>query len=547
MSNGDPLTDSARGYLSQESKRRFTLVAGILGAVFFVAQFALPMLIVFLIMVPMMAGHVASVANLEGAALWNGELWFVEQSVNLNWRDPERSATQSALKHVRLTDLSAAGPSIPLGSAADESSPTLLPLGGRLWVIGSETVAYYENVTLTRLGRANQPPGSSRPFVYQGLPAVISRGTHQTLATLRAEGGSPEWTTREFALGLPPDRGSLRTLQAVEADGRLHLFAELCTEEPTHCSLNYREAEAGTWLAVAEADCSCMSWTAVVSGSRPAVVISERERGRKKRLALVTIANGAPQRKHIEVEAGRLAWSRWRALPLEGHLVLVSEGMPGSLSLAEVADGHVVRSVRRAGSFPFGPGMVPLMVVPQLLPALLSLILALVLTGQMRRHRVQGYAFEGTRRAFASLWQRALAQLVDLVPLGAGFLLPLVWIWRFFSDPESLVDSGPLFPLWILGLFAVAFVCALLVLVAFSYLEGRFGKTPGKWLLGIRVLGTDLKPCGFGRALLRNLLTFVDGFFNFLVGALLVALTENWQRLGDLAARTIVVTDERPE
>ena len=83
------------------------------------------------------------------------------------------------------------------------------------------------------------------------------------------------------------------------------------------------------------------------------------------------------------------------------------------------------------------------------------------------------------------------------------------------------------------------------MLVAYSYLEGRFGKTPGKWLVGIRVLGTDLRPCGFGRALLRNLLTFVDGFFNFLVGVLLVALTENWQRLGDLAARTIVVADSK--
>jgi len=117
-------------------------------------------------------------------------------------------------------------------------------------------------------------------------------------------------------------------------------------------------------------------------------------------------------------------------------------------------------------------------------------------------------------------------------------------MWRLFSDPESVVEHGPLFPLWLLGLFAAAFVCGLLVLVVYSYFEGRFGKTPGKWLLRIRVLGTDLRPCGFGRALLRNLLTFVDGFFNFLVGALLVALTENWQRLGDLAARTIVVTDD---
>ncbi len=546
MTSQGPLTDSARGYLSEESKRRFTLVAGILGAVFFVAQFALPMLIMFLVMVPMMLGNVAAVADLEQAALWNGQLWFVEQTVKVNWRDPERSAAQRALKHVRLDDLSSAGPSIPLDSAASQTSTSLLAAGNRLWVIGTDTIAYYENGTLTRLGRVSRPKGASRPFIYQGVPAVLSRGA-QALSTLRLEGGSPEWITRELALELPAERGSLRTIQAVEAGGRLHLLAELCTEDPTRCSLNYRESRAAAWLVVAEDDCSCMSWTAIAIGSQPAVVLSEREGGREKGLSVVTIVDGAPQRRPVPVESRRLAWGRWLALPLGDHLLLVTEGMPGSLSLTEVADGRVIRSARKQGAFPFGPGMPLLMVIPQLLPALLSLILALVLTGQMRRHRIQAYAFEGTRRAFASLWRRALAQLVDLVPLGAGFLLPLLWVWRLFSDPERLVDSGPMFPFWFLGLFAGAFVCALLVLVAFSWLEGRFGKTPGKWLLRIRVLGTDLRPCGFGRALLRNLLTFVDGFFNFLVGALLVALTENWQRLGDLAARTIVVTDETPE
>ena len=123
----------------------------------------------------------------------------------------------------------------------------------------------------------------------------------------------------------------------------------------------------------------------------------------------------------------------------------------------------------------------------------------------------------------------------------------MLWMWRMFSDPEEFLEQrGFGFMLSFFGLFAAAFVCGLLVLVAYSYFEGRSGKTPGKWLLGIRVLGTDLRPCGFGRALLRNLLTFADGFFGFLVGALLVALTENWQRLGDLAARTIVVVDEKP-
>jgi uncharacterized RDD family membrane protein YckC len=144
------------------------------------------------------------------------------------------------------------------------------------------------------------------------------------------------------------------------------------------------------------------------------------------------------------------------------------------------------------------------------------------------------------------LWQRALAQLVDLIPFVAGFALPMVWMWRMFSDPEALFESGFAFPFKMFGAVIGALVWTLAVFVAYSSLEGRFGKTPGKWLVGIRVLGTDLKPCGFGRAFLRNLLTMVDGFFNFLVGALLVALTENWQRLGDMAARTIVVVDRKP-
>ena len=80
-----------------------------------------------------------------------------------------------------------------------------------------------------------------------------------------------------------------------------------------------------------------------------------------------------------------------------------------------------------------------------------------------------------------------------------------------------------------------------LCLFIFSALEGGRGQTLGKWIVGIKVVGTDLRPCGFGRALIRNLLKCADGFFNFMVGVLLVALTHNWQRVGDLAARTVVV------
>ena len=546
--SADPVTESANGYLSLESKRRFTVVAGILGALFFLAQFVLPMLLMFLVMMPTMLGNAIATADLDQAALWRNELWFVERTPKLNWRDPEASTTLAALRHVKLVDLEPVGPAIPLELGRKDGSPALLSIGDRLWLIGADSVGYYEAGALVPLRDGRRPPRATRPFAYQGRPAVITTGKSPTLATLAADGGRAEWTARDFPLGLPPESGSLQSLQAIEVNGRLHLIAELCTEEPQQCSLSYREAEHETWSPLVADGCSCASWNAIAWKSRPAVVISERQSGGERALTLVAIGDGGVERQRLELTGKQksLDWSRWRALSLDDRLLLASSGMPGSLTLAEVADGRVVRSVKKSGSFPFGPNMMLLMLVPQLLPLLLSLVLALVLTGQMRRHRVPDYVLEGSRRQFATLWQRALAQLVDAVPLVAGLALPMIWMWRLFSDPEELVEErGFGFMLWFFGLSAAALVCGLLVLVAYSYFEGRSGKTPGKWLLGIRVLGTDLRPCGFGRALLRNLLTFADGFFSFLVGALLVALTENWQRLGDLAARTIVVADEK--
>ncbi len=547
MSSASPFSESAHGYLSDGSKRRFTVVAGMLGAVFFLIQFLLPMLFAFLVMMPTMLGREFATAEPDQARLWRDELWFIERTTKINWRDPERSPAALELRRVRHTDISDAGPAVPLQAAARDSSPALLPIGDRLWVLEADAVSYYEGGAVTRLTGVRHPSRASRPFVYQGRPAVLSLRPSPALATLQVEGSRAEWTARELPLGLPADAGSLRAVQAVEASGRLYLFAELCTEEPDRCSLNYRQQEQAEWLPLAEDACSCASWIALALGGRPAVVFSEQGEGRANRFTVATVTASGVKQDRIEVEGGSLGWTRWGALPQGSRLLLLSEGMPGSLRLVEVADGRVVRSLRRQGSFVFGPNMMLLMVIPQILTVLLSLALAFLLTVQMRRHRVQDYLFAGERRAFASLWSRALAQLVDLVPLAAGSLVPVVAMWGTLSDPESLIESGPFsFFLTFMGLFLAGFLWGLLVLAAFSYFEGRFGKTPGKWLLGIRVLGTDLRPCGFWRAALRNLLTFVDGFFNFLVGTLLVALTENWQRLGDLAARTVVVVDEKP-
>jgi len=69
------------------------------------------------------------------------------------------------------------------------------------------------------------------------------------------------------------------------------------------------------------------------------------------------------------------------------------------------------------------------------------------------------------------------------------------------------------------------------------------GQTPGKRLLGIVVINDDLTPVTLGSSLLRNLLRTVD-FLPLLYVAGLVTMLSNqrFQRLGDLAAGTLVIS-----
>ena len=56
-----------------------------------------------------------------------------------------------------------------------------------------------------------------------------------------------------------------------------------------------------------------------------------------------------------------------------------------------------------------------------------------------------------------------------------------------------------------------------------------------------RVVKSDLKPCGIGRGLLRNLVRPLDFLGTFMVGMVVIAVTAKWQRLGDIAADTVVI------
>jgi uncharacterized RDD family membrane protein YckC len=124
---------------------------------------------------------------------------------------------------------------------------------------------------------------------------------------------------------------------------------------------------------------------------------------------------------------------------------------------------------------------------------------------------------------------------------------------------DGLLKGVILFALWIVS-GAVAsdgggFFVALLIIASFLVFWGydvafetlASGRTPGKRAAGLRVVRLGGEPVGFLASAVRNLLRVVDmqpGFL-YAVGALSILFSQRNQRLGDLAAGTLVVRERR--
>lgn len=95
-----------------------------------------------------------------------------------------------------------------------------------------------------------------------------------------------------------------------------------------------------------------------------------------------------------------------------------------------------------------------------------------------------------------------------------------------------------------IGLCAIAlFLINWWYMVLFEVLDQ--GRTPGKRILGLRVVEDDGTPIGWASSLTRNLLRFVDMLpFGYSIGALTCLNHPMFKRLGDLAAGTLVIHDD---
>ncbi|MFH1723526.1 MAG: RDD family protein [Elusimicrobiota bacterium] len=134
----------------------------------------------------------------------------------------------------------------------------------------------------------------------------------------------------------------------------------------------------------------------------------------------------------------------------------------------------------------------------------------------------------------AKITDRFIAYLADLLPFGVGYYLSLyALVFRLGALPNTI------------EVWRGAFVAWLALYLLYQALGNRLGATPGKKLLGIRVVGRDGRALGLGRSVVRA--------FGYLVSTPLMNLGFLWSLFHpesrawhDLMAGSVVV-EARPK
>jgi uncharacterized RDD family membrane protein YckC len=136
--------------------------------------------------------------------------------------------------------------------------------------------------------------------------------------------------------------------------------------------------------------------------------------------------------------------------------------------------------------------------------------------------------------AYVGLWRRFCAAMADgmlmwIVVIGLSVMLGVVFDAKKDRDEASVV-----------GMILLVVIIGMNVMMI--YMEGQ-GATPGKLAMGIKVVGEDGNPIGFGKAFLRQFGKGLSALFLY-IGFLLALFNPEKQTAYDFALGTFVVENK---
>jgi uncharacterized RDD family membrane protein YckC len=136
----------------------------------------------------------------------------------------------------------------------------------------------------------------------------------------------------------------------------------------------------------------------------------------------------------------------------------------------------------------------------------------------------------------ARMGDRAIATIFDQIALFPMFFLAIFAIGikngeQFENGAMNLHGGEALFAFFLMFLFGMTYYITA---------EALFAGTLGKHMMGIQVRSTLRNPVSSFQSIVRNLFRLIDVIGLYLVGLLVAIISKNNQRIGDLAAGTMV-------
>ncbi|MCL2596547.1 MAG: RDD family protein [Paludibacter sp.] len=142
--------------------------------------------------------------------------------------------------------------------------------------------------------------------------------------------------------------------------------------------------------------------------------------------------------------------------------------------------------------------------------------------------------------SLASVGSRIGARLLDWLFVGL-FAIIMILIFAAIGSNNTIFhgDTGNV-------LIVILVLTMLLIISMYQLLFPYFweGQTPGKRIVGIRIVREDGIEASFGTYFVRWLLGFVDGMFYNIVGLVVMLASEKRQRVADLVAKTVVISTQ---
>jgi len=492
----------------------------------------------------------------ESAAVWKGDLWYVAGELSGAFKTPEN----------RLVRLTEQGPTTVFTLAP--GAAWLLAHGDTLWIFASDGLSQYDGKTAKQVPAKQLPESASAPFLLDGLPAAVREeaGVRRVVAL-----DDDQWVERaQLFFGDAKDAPAANRLKVLAIGEQPFVF---CPKGDTlYCHEGFPGKDArfpADWEAVGPVG---ELWAVAANEGRPwaftvkpvkdqistEIVGFARDAGSAApesavhRAAWESAAQG--DRPARPAAGWKPVFSRVSPLPLTtlgaaeddaGGCRVAYQALQWTVNVVQLK-GEKVISARRYGDMDSADRPQALLaLLPWAASGALSVALAAVLSAIMKVYRTDSFSGPGGWSApCAPLMRRGLALILDVALVLGPLLAAIFGLFWILPGIEDRPDARAL--AYLLELLYGGMLWAATAFLIFCYSLGRWGRTPGKWAMGLRVLGMELAPCGFARALFRSLLLVVDGFLTFSFGVLMIACTVNRQRIGDLAARTIVIREPTP-